>query len=211
MAEPTLQKVDMYSENHYYTAEIDGESVTIIDRDGDGQIVQGMDEIISNGFSPTQQEAAFKKYGTVSQDIVTRFRDELPEELERVKESLEGVEEKPTYSNMCILKRCMAGKIDLKIAREKVRGTSKVRDENQDGKADRISFKTSAGVDVSISSIFWTEARPFEDTCTRLDLNRAGVEEFLKVFDRPGELDTDRDREFFDLKEEAAEEFLKAR
>ena len=190
-----LTRVDFVGEEHTYTGQIDGIYFEVHDKNRDGKITIGIDQIHLNNRSNniTNPEDVYKVYGQRVEALITQFKRNLPNELRRFKDGTNfdivrqshaaypSCPETPHYliegSHISTMPK------QNKIVYTYKDGTGNATDLNLDGKIDSVSFRTKDNVNVIIRIEGGLVTNATTGLCLLLDTTRKGVEEYLKILD----------------------------
>jgi hypothetical protein len=179
-----ITEVKYMRENQVYYATTDnGIKVLICDRNGDGKIEEGPDQIFafpeSDNFNPNWelrylgQDNLFRLFGKDASELVSDFRSNLDIELSNAAKKVRNSPKRTISFPFSTLQCGKRGDGFEKTGNDVV-----VRDYLGDHNADSVNFTTSQGVKVLISSLFW----PSEQSCPQLDPKHESIRWFLKIF-----------------------------
>lgn len=193
MSDIRLTKVEYVGTEHLYIFTTGDNELLAFDRNNDGQI----DDVRSLFDRPP---AVVAQYRPKIQQLVTRFRTELPQELQSLAERYAIL---PKTTETVPDTMCSKGYSWDRPGPQTTRINTLSRGVaiqyvDQGATADRVSLQTKSGIDVFISSTSPRTIRQpkwdfddslklrvtdFGDTCTEINPSRKGVEEYLRLFD----------------------------
>ena len=180
-----LKEANLSQTHHRYRVDVGGgDALNIWDDNGDGKI----DRIVHSGVTPgdvpdkhLSEIELSKKYQRSAQDLVTRFREGLPEKLKRVKSDLAKAPITKEWGNLPVEETPRARDISV--------GAAEVKDLDGDGKADVLKCVIGE-MAVEISDAVWVNVLDNQGFVTSLnsshlalDPQRATVGIYLKPFD----------------------------